>query len=253
VDGEAPLRIVVGNLSQQAFYDEVEGGIPLGASHLYSLAVESLAPEPGECALDLLVTDYAFDTGPRAQAGLGRLMELGARARCPILAAATGSATKLETASEEALMKWNALQRRPDARWIGLGAPRLLVREPYGSDSDPIDAFRFEEVAGPGRTEDYCWGSPCTGLACAAARALSISGDLSQMPRYCELEGLPMHVTGHEAETAAVGPVDEVLTEPKLEAWTLMGLIPITGIRGTDSARILALRSLAGSSLFSGS
>jgi len=43
------------------------------------------------------------------------------------------------------------------------------------------------------------------------------------------------------------------MTEPRLEACQLMGLIPVVTPRGRDSLRIVSLRSLGGSSLFAGS
>jgi len=249
-DTDGDLRILVADFPQQALDAEIEGGVGLRDSALYELVVESQAPRPGEHALDLLITDFTFDAGARSRAGLERLAELAESAGLPILAGAGGSATAIDEASEDDLAGWSQLQGQPGAGRIGLCAPRILSREPYGAEGEPIERFRFEEGAGPGHRELYLWVSAVSGVARAAVQALSHHGELAQTARYAELEALPMHVARDEhGDAIAVGPVDQTLTESILEAWSLMGLIPVTGVRGTDTARILSLRSLARSPL----
>ena len=43
-------------------------------------------------------------------------------------------------------------------RWIGLAAPRVLLRRPYGQRSDPIDSFTFDEFEGAPPQEELLWG-----------------------------------------------------------------------------------------------
>ncbi len=246
----AELRISLADFGQGALHAEVTCGTKLEDSTLFRLLLENEQHLPGEPALDLLVSDYCFDASEQSQRVLGYLARLAERVGLPILMGARGSATSIQHASEQELAGWNELQQRPGARWLGLCAPRLLLRQPYGEEIAPVECFAFEERASADRPNDYLWGGAAFGLARAVARTIERRGDLAALEAFLELEDLPLHVDRQGGEPRAQGPVEEVLTEARLEAWSLMGLIPVVGIRGSDRARILALRSLAGSRLF---
>jgi type VI secretion system protein ImpC len=229
---------------------EAEPGIE--GTTLYRLVVDPEEGFPGGGRFDLLVTDFSFEPSPGDVRALRQLQELAERARVSILAAAHGGAIRIEDASEEALARWNELRRPPGARRIGLCAPRLLLRAPYGADTEPIECFAFEEAGRGAPAETYLWGSSAFALARAVARAVTAQGSPGAVDRFVQIEGLPIHVYRTEGEVRQTGPVELHLTEKRIEAYRLMGLIPVTGIRGRDAARVLSLRSMAGTSLFAG-
>ena len=66
-----------------------------------------------------------------------------------------------------ALAGWQALRRSEAAPWIGLAAPRVLLRLPYGKGSDPIEAFAFEEFVGAPVHEEFLWGNAVAGHGAA--------------------------------------------------------------------------------------
>jgi type VI secretion system protein ImpC len=240
------LRIRLADLPQSALHAELGG--KLEDSALYRQVVDPEAGFAGGDTFDALLTDYSFGTSGEDLGALARLAELAERARIPILAAADPAA--IEAAAGETLDVWEALRRRPGARRIGLCAPRLLVRTPYGRDSSPVDGFDFEEGASVERPESYVWGSSAFGLARAVVQAISEYGALGAIERFLALEGLPIHVYRAQGEVHYQGPTEAHLTEARIEAWTRAGIIPVTAVRGQDSARITSLRSIAGTYLF---
>jgi type VI secretion system protein ImpC len=96
--------------------------------------------------------------GP-GDADIGLMAALGLIARQsggPWLASAD---TALALAEPAALAGWAALRRSEAAPWLGLAAPRVLLRLPYGRRSDPCSAFAFEEFAGGSPDhEALLWG-----------------------------------------------------------------------------------------------
>src|SRR5688500_6231673 len=87
------------------------------------------------------------DCGP-SDAEIGLLAALGliaSQVGAPMFA---GADLALAGDDEDALARWRALRRSEAAPWIGLAAPRVLLRLPYGKDTDPIEVFAFEEFAG---------------------------------------------------------------------------------------------------------
>jgi type VI secretion system protein ImpC len=232
-----------------AILPKLEAGPKLEDSCLYRAVVDPETGFPGGDAFSALLTDYAFGTSSTDRAMLRHLADLAERARIPVLAAASDP-DALADAGEAAREDWDELRRHPGARRIGLCAPRLLVRAPYGRDTSPVDAFAFEEAARVEAPESYVWGSSAFGLAQAVVKALSEYGALGAVDRFLALEGLPIHVYRADGEVCYQGPTEAHLTERRIEAWTRAGIIPVTAVRGQDSARITSLRSLAGTALF---
>jgi type VI secretion system protein ImpC len=51
--------------------------------------------------------------------------------------------------------RWRALRQSQAARWLGLALPRVLLRVPYGRDSESVDQFPFEEMPASPRHDAY--------------------------------------------------------------------------------------------------
>jgi type VI secretion system protein ImpC len=113
--------------------------------------------------------------GPSA-ADMGLLAALGFTASCaggPWLADADPVLAGYP-ARESA--EWLALRRSDAARWIALAAPRVLLRMPYGQQSDPVEAFAFAELAGPPEPEKFLWGHASLAIALLIGRAFTARG-----------------------------------------------------------------------------
>src|SRR5262249_633193 len=65
----------------------------------------------------------------------------------------------LASDAAQPMAPWQALRRTEVARWIGLSAPRVLLRLPYGERTDPIETFAFEEVVGAPEPGELLWAS----------------------------------------------------------------------------------------------
>ena len=50
---------------------------------------------------------------------------------------------------------WALLRKLPEASHLALGVPRMLLRLPYGKDTDPIEAFLDEKSPWGGVTGSY--------------------------------------------------------------------------------------------------
>ena len=71
---------------------------------------------------------------------------------------------------------WTALQELPAAAYLGLAAPRFLLRMPYGKKTDPIDAFAFEEFTRQGGLSGMLWGHPALAPALLLAETWGEQG-----------------------------------------------------------------------------
>jgi type VI secretion system protein ImpC len=140
---------------------------------------------------------------------------------------------------------WQELRNSPEAASIGLVLPRLLLRLPYGKDTEPIDQFIFEELSGCYEHEEYLWGNPAIVCACLIAEAFgasgwSLTGELVQ-----ELAGLPMHVYKSNGQTHVIPCAETFLTERAMQILIDKGLMPLLSIKGRDAVRIARFQSIA--------
>jgi type VI secretion system protein ImpC len=244
LDDESGTRILLAEYDIEALRRDVASNVP-ASEWAIADAIREQDPVPGERGVDLLLTDHAFDASVADQRALAGLASLGDALGVPVLAAATGSACAIELADEEELEQWSALQAMPGAARLGLCAPRYLTRAPYGPDGEPVEGLSFDEGPPPDQAAGHCWGSAAFLLGEAVVRAACSPGGVAELARYCEIEGLPIHVGRVDGAPHALGPMEETLTETRLEAWSWMGILPVTAIRGSDAARILEIRSLA--------
>ena len=55
--------------------------------------------------------------------------------------------------------RWKTFRDSEDSRYVGLVAPRMLMREPYGKDTVPVEAFNYEERVDGTDHNKYLWGN----------------------------------------------------------------------------------------------
>lgn len=212
---------------------------------------------PDPAPWSLVVGLYGFDADPDDVALLGYLGMLAARAGAPLLAAGRPGLAGCSTLDEsteprlwgypdpEVERRWTALRRSPVARWVGLATPRILVRLPYGSRTEAIDAFAFEEPSPVRHHEEYLWGNPA--LACAELVALQFlaAGPGMALDGPLDLEDLPAHVQDVDGERRLQPCAEHALSVRVGEELLRHGMIPLLSYAQRNAARMLRLQSIA--------
>jgi type VI secretion system protein ImpC len=151
----------------------------------------------------------------------------------------------LQPMAKESTEAWVALRALPEASYLGLTLPRVLLRQPYGKSSDPIDSLSFEEYSGEPAHEGYLWGSGA--FVCGHVLAGSFRADGWEMgvTGAGELEDLPVHKVVHHGESAV---------KPCAEAWLSVragekilnhGLMALLSVKGRGAVQIANLQSIA--------
>ena len=248
--GEA-LRLRVLDLAQGDLLADLDAAGDPASTLLHRRVYEEEKGTPGGEPYGLLLVDLAFAGSEDDLRVLEHLAGLAARAELPCLAGVAASLWRggeIDWAGAAALAE--RVRGLPGARWIGLCCPRLLLRLPYGPETEPLDRFEFDEAAPGDPLESYLWGSPAFALGRAAAQAFAAFGTVAAAARFAQLEDLPVHVYRAEGEARSTGPSDRLLTDAEIERIKGLGLIPIAAARGRDLASIGSFRSLTGEPLF---
>ncbi len=133
------------------------------------------------------------------------------------------------------LPSWQALRRSEVAPWLGLAAPRLLMRVPYGRGGQQAADLEFEETDSASPHESYLWGSAA--LACAWA--------LVQPPGSNIVDGLPGWSVRRDGEAEQLPCAERWLSESEWQALLQAGLMPLVSHAGRHAIQLPRLQSLA--------
>ncbi|RPJ75788.1 MAG: type VI secretion system contractile sheath small subunit, partial [Desulfobacteraceae bacterium] len=146
---------------------------------------------------------------------------------------------------EEDRKAWHALRALPEAACLGLVLPRLLLRLPYGSETDPVERFELEEMSAEPAHEDYLWGNPCWACAYLLGYAFSHYGWGFRPGVFQEIGGLPLHTYEADGEVRLTPCAEVWLTEHAAEKILEQGIMPLISFRDLDRVRLARFQSLA--------
>jgi type VI secretion system protein ImpC len=209
----------------------------LSQTGLHRALVDRWRNVPGGHGWSVLVGLIQF--GP-SDADIGLLAALGliaSQAGAPLLA---GADWALAGDDAGTLAGWQALRRSEAAPWIGLAAPRVLLRAPYGKGSDPIEAFAFEEFVGPPVQEEFLWGNTSLAMALLIGRAFTARGWDMEPGDEREVGDLPLYTFVRDGEREMQACGERFLTESEIHTLLEAGLVPIASRR--DRNAVVAVR-----------
>jgi type VI secretion system protein ImpC len=252
------LEIHLLDLSHEALEAEMVAAASAPASSsLYRLLVEEGPGEPGERPWSLLVGNYRFGAGERDTRTLATLGAIAVQAGAPFLAAADPSVLGCASLPEspdprewtalddEDEARWATMRRSPNAGWLGLALPRVLLRLPYGRETDEVEQFTFEEVSAGWNHENYLWGNPAFACAQLLGESFTATGPAMQAGDHLDVGDLPAHTLPTEEGPALQACAEVFLPERAADAILRRGLMPLMSFRNRNMVRLLRFQSIA--------
>jgi type VI secretion system protein ImpC len=248
------LKLYVLDVTKRELFSDIQSAqSDLAASASYRLLADAA---PGIDPLSLVVGNFEFGTGGEDVTLLASLGAIASHAGAPFLAGAkpeiAGCRSFAETpdpadwqAAREAEEGWQALRESAMAPWIGLAAPRMLLRLPYGKATDRIESFELEELAGSRQHESYLWGNPALACALLVARAFQSRGWEMEPGDELDVEDLPAHTFDDDGEKRLQACAEANLSERAGQALLERGIIPLLSYRNRNAIRVLRFQSIA--------
>jgi type VI secretion system protein ImpC len=192
---------------------------------------------------------------------LGEMAKISASAHTPFISGVAPSVLQMESWSELAnprdLTKifqtpeyaaWRSLRESEDSRYLGLAMPRFLSRLPYGSKTDPVEEFDFEEDTSGADSSKYTWSNAAYAMAVNINRSFKLYGWCSQI-RGIEsggaVEGLPVH--SFPTDDGGVDmkcPTEIAITDRREAELAKSGFMPLLHKKNTDFAAFIGAQSL---------
>ena len=123
--------------------------------------------------------------------------------------------------------------------------PRFLARLPYGADTEPLEAFSFEEFGGERADEDYLWANACFVVATLIAQSYSEYGWEMGQSLIQDLDDLPLHMYKKDGENVYTPCAEVQLTQTACERLMEYGLMPLVSYKNSDRAKLARFQSIS--------
>ncbi len=239
---------------EELFVDLIESG----ENRLYRLLVEQSVATLGGKRWSLLIGNYRFG---------GSAEDVTLLAACGVLASYAGSPfiTEVdpgllgcrllvkcpdphdwEELPPETKKRWHALRQSLAAAWIGLALPRILLRLPYGRDTDPVEHFDFEEML-PAleQHQAFLWGNPAFHCALLIGRSFSERGWSMQLGDNLQIDDLPAYILKQHGESLLQPCAEICLSDRAMERILNQGIMPLISHRSSNIVRLARFQSVA--------
>ncbi len=263
IDTGASLKVKVFDISKRELVRTLRKfrGTAWDQSPLFRKVYEEEYGQLGGEPYGVLVGGYEFDHSPPDVRLLSDLAQIAAAAHAPFIAAASPSVMQMESWAELANPRdltrifqtpeyapWRALRASEDARYVGLCLPRFLARLPYGPQTEPVEAFDFEEeVDGPDAGR-FLWGSPAFAMAANIGRAFSLYGwcvRIRGIDGGGVVEGLPSyHFPTADGDVDVRCSTEVALSERREAELAMNGFIPLVHRKNADFPAFIGAPSL---------
>jgi type VI secretion system protein ImpC len=143
--------------------------------------------------------------------------------------------------------KWKSFRESEDSRYVGLCIPHVLLRQPYGRETVPVESFNFEEDVDGKEHRKYLWGNAAYMLATRITDAFAQTGWCTAI-RGVEggglVEGLPTHTfRTDEGDVALKCPTEIGISERRELELANLGFISLLHCKGRDYAAFFSAQS----------
>ncbi len=257
------LKIRVMNISKKDMHKTLRKfkGTAWDQSPIFKKIYEEEFGQFGGEPYGTLVADYHFDHSPPDIELLGEMSKIAAAAHAPLITGAKPTLFQMDSWSELAnprdltkifqtpeYASWRSLRESEDAKYVGLAMPRFLGRLPYGSKTDPIEQFAFEEDTEGADSSKYGWVNAAYGMAVNINRSFKAYGWCSRI-RGIESGGALENLPSHTFPTDDGGvdqkcPTEIAISDRREAELAKNGMMPLIHRKNSDLAAFIGAQSL---------
>ncbi|GAP34880.1 type VI secretion system contractile sheath large subunit [Piscinibacter sakaiensis] len=257
------LKIRVMNISKNELHKTLKRykGTAWDQSPIFKKVYEEEFGQLGGNPYGCLVGDYHFDHSPPDVELLAEMAKVASAAHAPFIAGASPSTMQMDSWSELSnprdLTKifqsaeyaaWRSLRESEDSRYIGLAMPRFLARLPYGSKTNPVEGFDFEEDIEGKDHNRYVWANSAYAMATNITRAFKLYGWCTTI-RGVESGGAVANLPVHSFPTDDGGvdmkcPTEIAISDRREAELAKNGFMPLVHRKNSDFAAFIGAQSL---------
>jgi type VI secretion system protein ImpC len=256
----AGLKIKVLNVSKKELLRDLQRAPEFDQSAMFKKVYEEEFGVFGGSPFGALIGDYEFGKTGQDIELLEKVSQVAAAAHAPFLTAASAEMFNLETFEQldaprdlakvfdtTEYARWKNFRESEDSRYVGLTAPRMLLREPYGAATVPLEAFSYEEHVDGTDHSKYLWGNAAWALGSRITQSFSKYGWCATI-RGVEsgglVEGLPVHnFRTSSGDLSMKCPTETPVTDRREKELADLGFVPLVHQKGTSKAAFFSVQS----------
>ncbi|MBT6305360.1 MAG: type VI secretion system contractile sheath large subunit, partial [Rhodospirillaceae bacterium] len=247
------LKIRLLPVTRDELQKDLDKAVEFDQSNLFKKVYEEEYGSYGGNPYSLLIGDFYVGRSPRDIAFIEKIAGVAAAAHAPFIAAAGPALfdmagfndlgrprdlAKLFESTE--LIKWRSFRETEDSRYVTLTLPRVLMRLPYGPDTNPVEEVSFVEDVDGSDHSKYLWGNPAYVMGERITNAFALHGWTAAI-RGVEggglVEGLPAHTfLTDEGDIALKCPTEIAITDRREKELNDLGFVSLIHCKGTDKA-----------------
>jgi type VI secretion system protein ImpC len=253
------IKIEMLNVNKDDLLMDFEDSPEIVKSGLYKHIYTSEFGQFGGQPVGSVIANYEFSASSQDVKLMQYMSSVGAMSHAPMISATSPQMFGVDTYEQIANLKdlqsifegpkyakWNSFRESEDSRYMGLVAPRFLLRLPYGSQSVPVKSFNYGEQA-DGKTSNYLWGNA------AFAFATRLTDSFAKY-RWCPniigpqsggaVENLPLHTYEAMGQLQSKVPTEVLISDRREYELAEQGFIALTMRKGSDNAAFFSANSV---------
>lgn len=258
-DFKENIKLELLHVTQNELLDDFEFAPETMQSGLYKHVYSSGYGQFGGEPIAAIIGNYAFTPSSPDIKLLQYIAAVGAMAHAPFLSSVGPEFFGIDSFEElpnlkdmkstfesPKYTKWRSLRASEDARYLGLTAPRFLLRTPYDPIDNPIKSFNYNEDVSENHN-DYLWGNTAFALATRLTESFA-------KYRWCPnmigpqsggaVEDLPVHLFESMGTLQAKIPTEVLISDRKEFELADEGFISLTMRKGSDNAAFFSANSV---------
>ncbi|MCC6586041.1 MAG: type VI secretion system contractile sheath large subunit [Bryobacterales bacterium] len=254
------LKIKLLNATKKELLRDLQRAAEFDQSAMFKKVYEEEYGVFGGHPFGALIGDYEFGKSPEDMELLEKVSQVAAAAHAPFITAATSTLFNLDSFTElgsprdlakifdtTEYAKWKSFRNSDDSRYVALTVPHILLREPYGKETRPVDEFDYEEAVDGTDHGKYLWGNAAWALGaritesfakynwCAAIRGVEGGG---------KVEGLCVHnFRTDDGDVAMKCPTEVTITDRREKELAELGFVPLVHCKNTDYAAFFSVQT----------
>jgi type VI secretion system protein ImpC len=254
------LKIKVLNVSKKDLLKDLQRAPEFDQSAFFKKAYEEEFGVFGGAPFGAFVGDYDIGKGPEDIEFLEKVSQVAAAAHAPFITGTDPDMFNLEHFTEldaprdmakifdsTLYAKWKSFRQSDDARYVALTLPRILIRQPYGKATVPVEDFDYEEGVDGRDHSKYAWANAAWSLGAKVTQSFAQFGWCATI-RGVEggglVDGLPVHNFRTESGDIAMKcPTETPISDRREKELADLGFVPLVHCKGTDYAAFFSVQS----------
>ncbi|MBA3813702.1 MAG: type VI secretion system contractile sheath large subunit [Alphaproteobacteria bacterium] len=247
------LKIKLWVVTKQELMDDLERAVEFDQSQFFKKVYEEQYGTFGGTPFSCLVGDFEFGRGPQDVELAMQISSVAACAHTPFITAASADMFNFDSFTEMSgprdlsklfdgtdTIKWRSFRATEDSRYFVLTLPHVLMRLPYGKETNPVVGFNYEESVDGMDNSKFCWGNAAYPMAQNIATAFALYGWTAAI-RGVEGGGLVTNLPAYTFKTSdgdlsVKCPTEVAITDRREKELSDLGFLALCYCKDTDYA-----------------